>query len=525
MDIKQKVFLIVFNLLLSLGFYIDNKNALFTDISSDSANIIPVCLKKDNPNLFANDLYLDNLQDVEYYTPFYVDLLRFLSNFTQGDYLQSQVILGTILHFVHGILWFLLFYNIRKDFWVSLLMMLFTKGVIWLPGAEIFGITELWTIMPRTVYTALLPLPFLLFRHLKKYNLSISALVLGFILNFHPISGIGGIIGYLSLFISYLYFNKQIDKTSIIKVLNFVLFCLIGMFPYLFIYFTKVNPEQVSDAILYESAFNKRIPKVFSNPIEFIKDWNRPVFYFYLTFFILFFFVDKSEKRKIFKSLLFTVLIIFLTSNLSVYIEQFINNIFGLSIRMSFQLIRFQKFIILVFQLAMFLSLVNLLSKQNSIRKATLFFVFYVALMFSDTSPINKVPLLGDDICNSTLPMSLKFREKKVSQDEIDFNKMLSYIKDNTPKNAVFFGSYYIRSATKRSVVLDNKGASMVIEGNPEKLIQWHLDTKKFKETNEYDKIELLRSKKVTHILSNKNEWNSLTPIKTIGKTHLYSIE
>lgn len=525
MNIKQKIFLVIFNLLLALGFYLDNKTALYTDISSDSANIIPVCQKKDNPELFKNDLYLNDVKDVEYYTPFYVESLRLFAKFTNGDYLQAQNILGSIIHFIHGILWFLLFYNIRKDYWVALLMMLFTKGVIWPPGGELIGITELWTIMPRTAYAALLPLPFLLYKKLPKYNLICSALVLGFILNFHPLSGIGGIVGYGTLYISYLYFNNQIDKTIFRKLLTIALFCLIGMFPYLYIYLTKVNPEQVAEPALFESAFNRRIPKLFSNPIEFIKRWNRPVFYFYLISFFLFYFVDKSNKKKTFKTLLITSLIIFLTANLSVYIENIVNDIFNLSIRMSFQLIRFQKFILVIFQIALFLLLTNILSKTKNFKKVGIFIVFYIALMFADISPLNKFPIIGDDICNTTLPMSLKFREKEISQDAKDFNQMLVYIKNNTPENAVFYGSFYVRSASERSVVLDNKGASMIIEGNPEKLSQWYLETTELNSLPQQEKITFLRSKKVTHILSEKDEWNFLEPIKIIGKTKLYQIQ
>src|SRR5690606_18581903 len=129
-------------------------------------------------------------------------------------------VLGFFVHFIHGILWFLLFYNIKKEYWIALLMMLFTKGILWLPGAELIGVTELWTIMPRTVFMALLPLPFLLYKNLKKYNLAIAALVLGLIVNFHPLSGIGRIVGYVTFYICYLYFNKQLNKAFFGKLVT-----------------------------------------------------------------------------------------------------------------------------------------------------------------------------------------------------------------------------------------------------------------------------------------------------------------
>ncbi|WP_432671687.1 hypothetical protein [Flavobacterium sp. SM2513] len=526
MSINQKIFLVLFNLILALGFYIDNKDALYTDLSSDSANIIPVCKKKDNPHLYKNDLYLDNIKDVEYYTPSYVESLRFLSKFSDGDYIQAQNILGFLNHLIHGLLWFYFFYTIRNDYWMALLMMLLTKGVIWPPGAELIGITELWTIMPRTVYAALLPLPYLLYVYLKRFKLPIAALVLGLILNFHPLSGIGGIIGYIALYVSYLYFNDKLT-VSVFRDLGIVLFfCLVGMFPYLLTYLTSVKAELVSRPELYQLAFDKRINGTFSNPIAFIKDWHRGAFYFYFGGFLLFYFYDTSGGKKVFKMLLAVALCIFLSANLSVYIEQLVNKIFNLSIRMSFQLIRFQKFILVVFQIATFLFVVAFLSKYK-IRdryKMVLFVTFYVLLLFADLKPLSSLPLLGDDICTTTVPYTLKFREQEVSKREKDFNLMLDYIKTNTPTDAVFYGSYYIRAGAERSVVLDNKGASMIIEGNPEKFSQWYLDSMTFKSLTNKDKIDFLRMKKVTYILSKKDDWNFLIPVKVIGDTKLYKL-
>ena len=526
MNNYQKIFIVLFNLILALGFYLDNKNALYTDVSSDSANIIPVCKKIDNPLLYQNDLYLDDVKNVEYYTPAYVESLRFLSKFTGGEYLQAQNILGALCYFIHGLLWFFLFYTVRNDYWIALLMMLLTKGVIWPPGGELIGITELWTIMPRTVYTALLPLPYLLYIYLKRFKLPVAGLVLGLILNFHPLSGIGGIIGYIALYVSYLYFNNKLSYI-VFKDLGIIFFfCILGMFPYLLTYLTSVKAELVSSPKLYELAFNKRISDVFSDPIAFIKNWHRGVFYFYFSGFILFYFYDSSTKKKVFKILTFVALSIFVSANSSVYIEQIVNEFFGLSVRMSFQLIRFQKFILVVFQVATFLLLVEVISKYRvrNVYSVSIFTIFYIMLMFADVKPVSNLPFLGDDICTTTLPYTLKFREKKVSLRDKDFNLMLDYIKTNTPKDAVFYGSYYIRAAAERSVVLDSKGASMIIEGNPEKFSQWYLDISRFESLTDKDKIEFLKMKKVTYILSENDDWNFYLPVQVIGKIKLYKL-
>src|SRR5690606_8613266 len=114
--------------------------------------------------------------------------------------------------------------------------------------------------------------------------------------------GIGGIVGYVTFYICYLYFNKQLNKAFFGKLVTIIIFIFIGMFPYLYTYLTKVNPTPISNPDLYESAFNSRIPELFSNPIEFVKSWNRPVFYFYLAAFLLLFFVDNSKNRRTFKT-------------------------------------------------------------------------------------------------------------------------------------------------------------------------------------------------------------------------------
>ncbi len=79
---------------------------------------------------------------------------------------------------------------------------LFIRGILWPPGGELLGISELWTLMPRTVFMAFLPVPFLIYCYFKKFRVFFSFLVLGLIFNFHPITGLGAIIGYVIFQIS-----------------------------------------------------------------------------------------------------------------------------------------------------------------------------------------------------------------------------------------------------------------------------------------------------------------------------------
>ena len=102
---------------------------------------------------------------------------------------------------------------------------------------------------------------------------------------------------------------------------------------------------------------------------------------------------------------------------------------------------------------------------------------------------------------------------------------MALYINDHTPKDAFFYGSYMIRSASQRSVVYDRKGASILIEGNPKALINWYLDMKILKQLKGAKKIEFLKEKGVNYILSTTNNFSSTLLVHNIGNQYLYKIQ
>src|SRR6266850_580903 len=70
---------VFFFLAMGFAFFIDGAKADFTSLSNDQFNIIPVSMKKDNPNLFPDDEIVGDLKGVNYYTPFFVNSIRFLS--------------------------------------------------------------------------------------------------------------------------------------------------------------------------------------------------------------------------------------------------------------------------------------------------------------------------------------------------------------------------------------------------------------------------------------------------------------
>lgn len=521
----QYVIVLLINLAIAFGFYWDGKDANASFLSGDQANIVPVCQKLDNPDWFKNDLYLNDIDNVAYYTPSFVETLRFSASLYDGNYFQGLNFMGFWTHLAYGLLWFTFLYTLRRDFWTALFFSLLMRGVIWPPGGELLGISDLWTIIPRTLYGALLPLPYLLYYYLPKGKVFISAFVLGLLLNLHPISGVGGIVAYVSAFALYLYAFEKKNLRTILSTLTLVgLGILLGMLPYLLQYFSTVSSAGI-DQELFQAALNLRLRLTFSDPIVFIAMWNRPILYFLLAFMLLLYFVDDSPRKSAFYCIGFSALIVFVSANLSVYIEQAVNAIAGTNLRLSFQLIRFQKYILMLFQIAMYLAVAAVIARY-AIRwqwKAMANVTLLIMASFSMLSPVNKIPLLGDDLGQSLLPNSWMVKKRLSTLANPDRIALYEYAKDNTPRDAVFFGHTYVRAAGERSVVLDMKGASMLIEGNQQAFIQWYLDRTAFDQlTTQEEKIQFLREYGVDYLTADE-PW-PLEQVKRVGKSYLYRL-
>jgi len=270
---KHNFFIVyALNIIIALGYYFDNLDANYSALSSDLKNIIPVAQKFDDPTLFKYDLYVNTLDNVRYYTPFFVQSLRAVGKVTSGDYIQAINIMNTVCHIAFGILWFFLFYKFVPRFWIALLLSILVRGIVWLPGLEIWGIADLWAMMPRTLYITLFPIPFLLLNKNLK-GVLLSSFFIGLIFNFHPITGLGGILLFLSFLLLYVFIYKEYTFFKL-KTIAFVLFAiLVGMVPFVLTYFGKTSSVIDYDMEVYQVAFNDRIPSFFSNPKAFLTSW------------------------------------------------------------------------------------------------------------------------------------------------------------------------------------------------------------------------------------------------------------
>ncbi len=524
---KYLLLIIILNLFIAVGYFFENKGVGFTQLSSDLYNSIPVCYKIDDPSLFKNDLYLFDIENVKYYTPFFIQTIRFFAFLTGGDYLLGMNIFATILHLVYGISWFLLFYKVLGKFSIALFLSVLIRGIVWLPGLEIWGISDLWTMMPRTVYIAFMPIPFLLLLYKTRTTFYSASFLIGFLFNLHPVTGMGGSFMFVLfvLLASYFYTIKIGTKNFIIAAILLIL----GMLPFLSTYFLMTDTVANYDLLEYKEAFSARIPDFFADPILFLGLWVKFKTLFFLLPLLVYLgyglFIDKEHK----KPALILVMISFVTIlmfSLSVYFENGINHLLGLNLRMSFQMIRAQKLAILpgYFALGFLVSIAIKRIKINSVFFNFGIAIFLLCLLFSKETFFKKVPFFRDDIATSIFPDYHLFFLNP-SEKDTDADKMLSYIDKNTPSDAVFFGNCIIRSAAKRSVVLDGKGASMLIEGNPVELIQWNKEKKYLESLTEIQKIIFLRDKKnVTHIFSTKALDGNLRLIHSQGKFRLYKV-
>ena len=526
---SKKLLLIVcsINLFIAASFFAKNIEIGYSELSSDLHNIIPMCMKLDNPDLFKNDLYLSDVTNFKYYTPFFIETVRFFGALAQGDYLKGLNGLLFVVHLVYGITWFFLFYLLfKRKFWIALLLSLLVRGVVWLPGFEIWGISDLWSLMPRTLYAVLFPIPFLILFSKFKYRLILSSLLIGFLFNFHPITGLGGTLVFMVLVVSLQIFKFQ--RYNRISLLLSTFGLLIGSLPFLITYFGKTDVTGSYDIELYKTAFNARIPDYFQNPIEFAAKWFTLKSLFFvlvlLGYFTYAFVKDRSQmKRAII--LLSISFILFVLPLCSIWIENGINSTFDTNIRMSFQLVRMQKMCIVPVYFAMGFLLVSLSERYQWLRKGMPYIsIIYLFLIVVSSSPSMKgIPFVSDDITRSIYP-SLEDLLKPIKERTTDFDKMTVYINNEVPIDAVFYGSYALRSATKRSVQLDNKGASILIEGNPEALINWYTNAKRLKGMEEAERLILLKEHGVTHILTYKKPYTSIPLLKKIGKHELYKV-
>lgn len=504
---RKHIIVILLNICIAFGYYLGNLSANETHLSSDLHNIIPVCLKMDDPSLFAKDLFCNDVNNVKYYTPFYIETLRFLAKFTDGNYVQAINILTFICHILFGLLWYFLLFRMTKNFWIAFFVSILMRGIIWIPGYEYWGISDLWSMLPRVVYYAILPLPFLLLNFKSNIKLYSAAFLAGLLFNFHPITGLGGVL----IFLSYVFLHSYYEKKQFKNIFNqrnliVILLAFAGMLPFFLTYFANVSTATDYDLELYKEALSIKFSSFLSEPTTFWYQWFRLKYIIYLLPMFLFIGYTKLRGNRKDRTrsfyLVWLSLIVFILPNLVTYLELAINSVFDLNIRMSFQLVRIQKLLILVFFFSL-LFILDIFYKNQRFQKLFpfLFGGFLLLLVVSKHKIMDRVPLISNDITRCILPNSLSIGMMQNSIGNENLNEVLIHIRENTPKDALFFAPDIGRSGGRRSVVFDSKGANMLIEGNPKRFVQWYQDYKIFNNLPRLEANQFLRDYGVDYVL------------------------
>ncbi len=504
---RKHTFVILLNICIAFGYYLGNVSANETQLSSDLHNIIPICLKIDDPSLFPKDVFCNDINNVKYYTPFYIETLRFLAKFTDGNYVEALNILTFICHILFGLLWYFLLFRITKNFWVALFVSVLMRGIVWIPGFEYWGISDLWSMLPRVVYYAVLPLPFLLLHFKNNTKLYLAAFLAGLLCNFHPITGLGGILLFIGFIAGHSYLENKSFK-AIFKLKNMLVLLLIaiGMFPFFLNYITNISITPDYDLTIYKEALTLKYPSSITEPTTFWKQWLALKYGVYLLpvliFTLLAKFKGNATDQLRSKYLVGLSILLFILPNLAAYLELAANSFFELNIRMSFQLVRMQKLLILAFFFSV-LFILDILYKNQRFKQLFqfLFGGFLLLLIVSKHTVFNEIPLISNDITRCILPNSLSIGKMQNSIGSDDLNEVLGYIRENTPKDALFFAPDIGRSGGKRSVVLDSKGANMLIEGNPKRFVEWYQDYQKFNNLPRLEANQFLRDYGVDFVL------------------------
>ncbi|MCX8148591.1 hypothetical protein [Thermaurantimonas aggregans] len=510
MENSKKVNLIIsvlFYFLISTIFYLETFGLNYLDLSSDQLNILPIIEKLKDTTLFKYDLYLDKVDNVKYYTPFFVKSIKYISDFFNLNVFSSFSLFFYIITLFFYLSWHYIYFEFYQNHISSLFFTIVSKIILWPPGSELWGLSSLWSFLPRSVFLAFLPLPFI---YINKYlknknylNILISGLLLGFISNFHPISGI--LFGFVLPIIFYaIYFLSKKDFFSKFVILLFFISFTAGFSFYILDYFNNISYTNSIDKKVFDLAIKTRISSVFFDPLKFISSTsnNIKLFIVFTHFVLIFMYLIKKIRIDLYLIMFF--LFSFLTiifSLSSVYIEKYFYRFTGINLYISFQYIRNFKYIL--FSSFVFFSYIIEYFFNNyfkNIKNKLYFLLLLTTISLSYISNYNNnIPT------NDSIRYLIPFNKNSFINYDNELIDIINWINNNTFKDDKFIGPSVLRISTKRSIVFDFKGSSMLIEGNKEKFIDWYLKYIQLNNVDNRNKLDLYRSWGVNYVVTEED--------------------
>jgi hypothetical protein len=492
----------IFSLALSLSFFWTAASADYSSLSGDQLNILTVCVKMDRPELLQGDLVAGDVNNVRYYIPVFVTMVR-LASLPDHNYLRGLniLLLLTSLTYMWG--WWLLF-SVWSDKWLAAILAFLVRGIMWPPGNELWGIAGLWTMLPRTLFLALLPWViwgWVRMRQSQKGWL-LTCFSSGVIANVHPISGLSIMVAlFLAEFTWGMLESKDL-KTSLRRLILGSVVALIGLAPFIWSYWSVIAGMKSVDPSQFYQAIQMRVNPLFFSPGLYLARWVEPKWIVLIILPWVIWFLGARKKLAAHRNAVVALGIFALactaTAFLPFLVEALINKI-GYNARFAFQLVRTGKYVlvpsILLWSLlcALVVRQLDLFTKNGQAIKVAISLLVILLTAFSRNPIFDRVPVLGDDVsrflwpAGSEVPLGNKSGREYASESRM--NGMLSWIKANTPENARFVGPRSIRAGALRSVIHDFAGAGMLIEGNPQGFVEAARREKELREPEYADTV------------------------------------
>jgi hypothetical protein len=168
---------------------------LFTEpqrYNDDQNNIYLLATRRNDPTFLAGDYAYGNPNFLKFYTPLYLDALRYLMRML-GGYDAAMLTLHSLMLTIYLLTMFLLLRDVSGNIWVALGVTLFSALARPAIASEVWGAAGMNLVFPRTAFLAIAPLLFwLTFRWLASstwWQIALLGLLGGLSANLHPPSG------------------------------------------------------------------------------------------------------------------------------------------------------------------------------------------------------------------------------------------------------------------------------------------------------------------------------------------------
>lgn len=464
----------LFSIALSVGFYLDGMHAQWSALSGDQINILTICAAKDHPGLLAGDEIAGQPRNLNYYIPLFVHLVR-LASLPDHNYLRGLNILlfATSLVYLWG--WWLLFRLWAPPLGAALGALL-ARGIVWLPGNEVWGIAGIWSMLPRTLFLALVPwvLLYWLRARSREGGWRLCALAAGCLVNVHPISGLAFVIGILAAEAAYGAGEGLRIGGIARRVAAGAAAAALGMAPYVWVYFSSRGSVHGVSARELDLALAMRITSRLRSLKNYALDWVRPkILLLVLGPWLAAYWSlgrDRMRQRPLFMAMGALAGGCLLAAFGSAMLERVLAA-FHVRTHMSYELIRGAKYVLLPSYVLAGVVFGRWIEGLGSVRHGRLYLyggiVAVLGLTLVSRHPVfNRVPVLQDDAVRMLWPDCVP-PPYRYGWEGRTMDPALAFIRRSTPVGAPFVGPAAIRPACLRPVVHDWAASTMLVQGDP----------------------------------------------------------